>query len=135
MNTAASLTLHSDVTGSSFVWTYLWYVDAPTWLWVQHIAALVVMAMLVLGLFSRVTAVLTWFITVSYCHRLEGSLFGLDQVNAMVAIYLMVRACGDALFALTVGYSSGDTKENCPRSHAERFRPTSPFAYFKSIGA
>ena len=88
--------LHADVDGPRFVWTYLWHVESPALLWTLHIAGLIVMAMLVLGLFSRVTAVLTWFITISYCHRLQGALFGLDQVNAMVAMYLMVGRCGDA---------------------------------------
>lgn len=96
MTTEASRKLHSDLAGQDFTWTYLTYVTSPTWLWTLHIAALVVMAMLTLGLFTRVTSVLTWFITICYCHRLEGALFGLDQVNAMLAMYLMVGACGDA---------------------------------------
>ena len=88
--------LHADLDGSRFVWTYLWHVESPPLLWTLHIAALIVMALLVLGLFSRVTAVFTWFITIAYCHRLQGALFGLDQVNAMVAMYLMLGPCGDA---------------------------------------
>jgi hypothetical protein len=39
---------------------------------------------------------LAWLITVAYCHRLTGALFGLDQVNAMLAMYFAVgpeRGC------------------------------------------
>jgi hypothetical protein len=35
-------------------------------------------------------------ITLSYCHRLPGALFGLDQVNAMLAMYLAVGPSGAA---------------------------------------
>ena len=79
-----------------FNWSYLYYVDSPGLLWTLHIGALVVFAMLTVGLFTRVVSILAFLITVSYCHRLFGSLFGLDQVNAMLAMYLMVAPCGDA---------------------------------------
>ncbi|MBP90295.1 MAG: hypothetical protein CMJ64_26920 [Planctomycetaceae bacterium] len=78
----------------SFAWSYLWYVESPALLWTLHIAALVVFAMLTVGLFSRVVSVLAFIITISYCYRLEGALFGLDQVNAMFAMYLMLGPCG-----------------------------------------
>jgi len=38
---------------------------------------------------------LSFLLVISYCHRLVGSLFGLDQVNAMLATYLMLGAAGD----------------------------------------
>lgn len=80
----------------SYSWSYLWYVESPALLWTLHLFALVVMASLTIGLFSRATSILAFIITVSYCHRLQGSLFGLDQVNAMLAMYLMVGPCGAA---------------------------------------
>lgn len=76
------------------VWSYLWHIESPALLWILHLAGLVVFAMLTLGLFTRVTSVLAFVITVAYCHRLHGALFGLDQVNAMLAMYLMVGAAG-----------------------------------------
>lgn len=79
-----------------FVGSYLWLIESPGLLWTFHLAALGVFALLTVGLYSRVTSVLAWFITINYCHRLSGSLFGLDQVNAMLAMYLMVGPCGDA---------------------------------------
>lgn len=89
---AASVELHQG----SYAWSHLWYLDSPGVLWAQHVVVLVVMAMLTVGLFSRVTSVLAFLFTVSYCHRLEGALFGLDQVNAMLAMYLMIGPCGAA---------------------------------------
>lgn len=78
----------------TYAWSYLWYVDSPALIWALHIAGLVVFAALTVGLFSRVSSVLAFIITVSYCHRLQGALFGLDQVNAMLALYLMIGPCG-----------------------------------------
>ena len=85
--------------GQVYAWSYLYYVDSPALLWILHIAALIVLAMLTLGLFTRITSILAFFITLSYCHRLEGSLFGLDQINALIATYLMLGQSG-AVYSL-----------------------------------
>ncbi|MBI2477130.1 MAG: hypothetical protein HYV60_00255 [Planctomycetia bacterium] len=86
----ASMELHRG----TYAWSHLWYIDSPAILWAQHVVVLVVVAMFMVGLFSRVTSVLACLLTISYCHRLEGALFGLDQVNAMLAMYLMIGPCG-----------------------------------------
>jgi hypothetical protein len=78
----------------NFAWSYLYWVNSPPLLWTLHIAALVVFAMLTVGFFTRVTSVLAWIITISYCHRLTGTLFGLDQINALIATYLMLGDSG-----------------------------------------
>lgn len=109
--------IHASRGSSSFVWSYLWYIDSPAILWALHIAALIVMAMLTLGLYSRVTSVLTFIITVAYCNRLTGALFGLDQVNTMLAMYLMIGHCGGAY--------SLDRLLSRPRSNSNSSPPTS----------
>jgi len=80
--------------GRPFCWSYLWYFDSPAMLWTAHLLELLVFAMLIAGWHSRIVSVLSFLITVSYCHRLEGALFGLDQVNAKIALYLMIGDCG-----------------------------------------
>jgi hypothetical protein len=86
--------------GDSFAaWSIFNYVSSPAAIWTLHIVGLVVFALLTLGLFSRVSSVLACIFTLMYCHRLEGALFGLDQVNAMLATYLMVGPCG-AVYSL-----------------------------------
>lgn len=80
--------------GRIYVWSYLAWTDSPAVIWTLHIAALIVLAMLTVGLFTRVTSILAFVITLSYCHRLTGSLFGLDQINAFIATYLMVGPSG-----------------------------------------
>ncbi len=83
----------------TWAWSYLWYVESPVVLWALHLAALVVFAMFTVGCCTRVTAVLAWFITLNYCHRLTGAMFGLDQVNTMLAMYLMIGPAG-AVYSL-----------------------------------
>lgn len=85
-----------ELSRGGFAWSYLWYVDSPVVLWVLHVLALLALAMLTVGLCTRVVAILAWLATVAYCHRLTGALFGLDQVNAMLAMYLMVGPSGAA---------------------------------------
>ena len=78
-----------------FVWSYFWWIDFPALLWTVHIAALVVFAMLTLGLFSRVVAVLAFVAAISYAQRVTpGAYFGLDRINCLLAMYLMVGPCG-----------------------------------------
>jgi hypothetical protein len=91
-DTAALLNQTPD--GRIYAWSYLAWTDSPALLWPLHIAALAVLAMLMVGLFTRVTSVLALVITLSYCHRLTGSLFGLDQINTFIAMYLVVGPAG-----------------------------------------
>ena len=83
-----------QINAGTTAWSYLWYIESPGLLWAAHILALVVLAMLVVGFRTRTVSVLAWLISVAYCHRLTGALFGLDQVNTMLAMYLMVGPSG-----------------------------------------
>src|SRR5688572_20046138 len=97
--TSTVVLMKQNEAGRVYAWSYLYYVESPALLWILHIAALVVLAMLTLGLYTRVTSILAFIITLSYCHRLEGSLFGLDQINALIATYLLLGQCG-AVYSL-----------------------------------
>ena len=79
----------------SYGFSYLWFLGGyPTLLWITHIAALVVFAMLMLGWHSRVVSVLGFIIMASYANRSPASLFGLDQINGLLAMYLMLGPSG-----------------------------------------
>lgn len=82
--------------GGGYAWSYFWLLKSPGAILAAHVAALAAMLCLTLGLFTRVSAVLTAVATISYVNRAPGALFGLDQVNAMLALYLMVGPAGDA---------------------------------------
>lgn len=77
-----------------YAWSIFWYMESPWLLWTTHIAALISFAFLTLGLFTRASSILAFLFTLSYCHRLQGALFGLDQINALLATYLMVGPSG-----------------------------------------
>lgn len=78
-----------------WVWTYFDYINSPAWLWVVHIAALFVFFFLMIGFFSRTMAVLAYLIAVSYANRVTpGAYFGLDKINCLLAMYLMLGPCG-----------------------------------------
>lgn len=83
-----------ELQSGRYTWSWLWYIESPAVLWTLHMAGLVVFFLLTVGLWSRVMSVLACAITLAYCHRLHGAQFGLDQVNGMLAMYLMVGSCG-----------------------------------------
>lgn len=88
-------TLHTLQPGS-YSWTYFTWIDTPGALWTVHIAALVAFAMLTVGLFTRVAAVAAWIAASSYLGRIMGGWFGLDLINVMLAMYLMIGPSGQA---------------------------------------
>lgn len=83
----------------TYVWSYLWHIDSPTLLWSLHAMALLVLACFTVGLWTPATSVLSWLITISYCHRFNHAFFGLDQINALLAMYLMLGPSG-AVFSV-----------------------------------
>jgi len=77
------------------VWSVFFWIKSTWLLWTVHIIALVVFAMLFIGLFSRVAAVLAYLLAVSYAQRVTpGAFFGLDKTNCMLAMYLVLGPCG-----------------------------------------
>jgi hypothetical protein len=83
-------------TNARYAVSYLWYVDSPVMLRALHYAGLAVLAMFTLGLFTRVTGVLSFIVALSYVNRVPGTLFGLDQINLLLVTYLMLAPCGAA---------------------------------------
>lgn len=81
---------------SPFGWSHLYWIDNTAMLWACHLAALCVFLALTLGFRGRTAAVFSYLLTVSYAHRASGALFGLDQINAFLAMYLAVGPCADA---------------------------------------
>jgi hypothetical protein len=77
------------------IWSHLNYIDSPKLLWATHLGALAVFFLLTVGFFSRTMALLAFLIAVSYANRVTpGAYFGLDKINTMLAMYLMIGPCG-----------------------------------------
>jgi hypothetical protein len=71
------------------------FLSSPWQVWLVHIIALVVMFLFMIGLFSRVTAVLSAIFALAYVgHVTPGAYFGLDKVNCMLVLYLALGPCG-----------------------------------------
>lgn len=87
--TIASLPNHS-----AFEWSWFYWINSPALMWAAHMAALVVFALLTIGLWSRAMSILAFLATVAYANRASLAQFGLDDTNAMLAMYLMIGPCG-----------------------------------------
>ena len=96
-------------------WSYFNWIDSRALLWTAHGAALVVFSLLTLGLFSRLMSALAFLATLAYAHRAPSALFGLDQINALLAMYLVVAPSG-ARYSLDrlLATRRGDAKPVAP---------------------
>jgi hypothetical protein len=76
-------------------WSHFGFIQSPTMMWTVHIVALAVFFLLMIGLFSRTMALLGFLFAVSYANRITpGAYFGLDKINCMLALYLLLGPCG-----------------------------------------
>ena len=83
------------VHSGSYSWSYFWWIESTGILWTVHIAALVVFALLTIGYRSRLMSVLAYVAAVSYVNRVSpGAFFGLDKINCLLAMYLMLGPSG-----------------------------------------
>jgi uncharacterized membrane protein YphA (DoxX/SURF4 family) len=86
----AALEMHGD----NYPLSYFWWIESPAALWTVHSVALVAMLCLTLGLFTRTAAIISWIAAVSYVNRVPQAQFGLDQINTMLALYLIIGPSG-----------------------------------------
>ena len=101
-----------QIVDSAFAWSHFHWMSIDT-AYYLHFAVLAVMGMFCLGIFTRITGVLTAFFTISYAHRATGATFGLDQINVMLAFYLAIGPSG-AAFSLDRWWQSKRTEEKTP---------------------
>ncbi|HEY2786293.1 MAG TPA: hypothetical protein VGJ05_15105 [Fimbriiglobus sp.] len=73
------------------------YITDPTEMAVLHSAIIGLIVLFTVGLFTRVTSVLTWIATAGYLHRCQNILFGMDTMSNILLIYLMIGNSGAAL--------------------------------------
>ena len=76
----------------------IWFhVTDPTQMALVHAGVLILIVLFTAGLFTRVTSVLVWLATVSYIHRTQQVLFGMDTMMNILLFYLMIGNSGAAL--------------------------------------
>jgi len=81
----------------SMLWSHFDWLPSDGWLLPVHLLGLVVVALFTLGLWTRVTSILTALLVISYVNRTTGAQYGLDQINSFLTLYLAVGPCGDFL--------------------------------------
>lgn len=74
-----------------------WWLVGADGMWPAWALSMVVLALFTVGLWTRVTSVLALFVTISYAYRVPAATFGLDQINAMLTLYLAIGPSGAAL--------------------------------------
>jgi len=80
--------------GDFFGWSYLSYTTTAGSLWAAHIAGLFVLALFALGLFTRITSVLSLVVLLSYIHRAPILVSEAESVLAFLMFYLCLGPSG-----------------------------------------
>lgn len=81
------------VQDGQLAWSFWWWIP-DAWMWPAHLFSLVILTLFTIGLWTRATAALSFGIVVSYVHRATPALFGLDQINALLTLYLAIGYLG-----------------------------------------
>jgi hypothetical protein len=73
------------------------HVSSPTMMWTVHVVCLGIFVLFTLGLWTRVTSVLTWIATLAYIHRANSLfMFGQDTMQNILLVYLTIAPSGAA---------------------------------------
>ena len=87
--------LHGPLHAERFAFSYFDYIHAAWLRWSIHIVNLIVFFMLMIGLFSRFAAFWSFFAAINYAvHVSPGAFFGLDKINVLLVMYVMLAPCG-----------------------------------------
>src|SRR5262249_3740528 len=82
--------------GDQYAYSFWWWVPAG-WERLAHGVALAVLGLFTVGLLTRLTSVLALAVAIAYANRVPEALFGLDQINVMLTLYLAIGPSGRAL--------------------------------------
>jgi len=74
----------------------LWWLIPPGWLGPTYAVLLLILALFTVGLWTRVTSLLSLLIVISCVNRVPEALFGLDKINGIFTFYLAVSPSGRA---------------------------------------
>ena len=99
---------------SAMAWTHFDWIG-PSLRMPVHILGLVIVALFTVGFYTRITAILTALLVISYSNHAMGALFGLDQILAMLTLYLAISRCGD-VFSIDHWLSKRNVADRSPTS-------------------
>jgi len=78
----------------TYVFSFWYHITDGRTMWAVHIACLAVFALFTIGLYTRVTSVLAWALSLCYIHRGQLYLFGQDTMQTILITYLMIGPSG-----------------------------------------
>ena len=87
-------------------WSHFDWFSSNAWMWGTHIFAMIVFTCFTIGLWTRATSILAFLFVVSYANRATGALFGLDQINGFLTLYLALGNCG-SMFSVDSKLANG----------------------------
>ncbi len=79
-----------------YTYTFWWWVPSG-WIWVAYALSMTVLFWFTIGLWTRLSSILSVVVVISFAHRVPEALFGLDKVIAMLTLYLAIGPSGRAL--------------------------------------
>ncbi len=81
------------IQADSYSYSFWWLVP-ENGIWIAHSIALSIFFLFMIGFATRVTSVLALAAAISYANRVPAALFGLDQINIMLTLYLAIGPSG-----------------------------------------
>lgn len=87
----------TKVAQGNFYWSIFYHITDPAWIVFLHVFFLTCMLLFALGLFTRVTAALSWLGAMCYVQRASSTVFGLDTMMMIVLFYLNLGPSGATL--------------------------------------
>jgi hypothetical protein len=97
VETAQRLTGAVDAFGQrQFVsrFSYLYYADSPEVLWLLHVLGFAIVVLFTVGLFTRITNILSLIVVLSYIHRAPMITGQFEPVLTMILFYLCLAPAG-----------------------------------------
>jgi hypothetical protein len=91
-----SASLVKSIQGEDPIYSFWWLVS-PRFVWVAQGLSMLALAMFTVGLWTRITSVLSLVVLISYAHRVPEATFGLDQMNQLLTFYLTIGPSGRAV--------------------------------------
>lgn len=91
-----SPTLMRTLQEGQYAYSFWWLVPSR-WMWPAYAASMVVLALFTVGYRTRLTGILALAVAISFAYRAQESMFGLDQINVMLTLYLVIGGAGQAL--------------------------------------
>ena len=85
-----------SIQSDQFAYSFWWLVPS-NWMWPAYGVSMLILALFTIGLWTRVTSIMALVVVISFAHRVPEALFGLDQINALLTLYLAIGNSGQAL--------------------------------------